>query len=511
MALSSTPASAAELRIGTATETSSLDPHFYNSWSNVAPSFHIFDRLVAQDANQHLVPALATSWRPIDDTTWEFKLRHDVHFHDGSPFTADDVLFTLQRIPTVRNSPSSFSIYTASIARAEAPDPWTLRVTTKDIYPLLPVDFSLFAIMGRKQSGGATPEGKTSAELNAGDGVIGTGPYRFVRWVRGEVLELARNPDYWGDAEPWDRVIFRPIKSSGSRTSALLSGEVDLIDGVPTVDVASLRQNSQVALFQTPTSRIMFVAFDTFAEPTPSVADTDGRNPFKDPRVRQALSLAINREAIIRQVMEGLAIPAAELARPGMFGANAALRPDPYDPDQARRLLAEAGYPNGFRLTLGAPSDGFENAAQLAQAIASMWTRIGVRTELSAWTLNTFFLRRNKFEFSAYLSGAQVYTGEASFLLKALLATPDVAAGTGVINKGRYSNPTLDALLAKAQHTLDDDKRASLLREASGVAMADRGLAPLYFTVATWAARKGLTMEPHVDTGTYAMSVRPAD
>ena len=140
-----------------------------------------------------------------------------------------------------------------------------------------------------------------------------------------------------------------------------------------------------------------------------------------------------------------------------------------------------------------------------------MWTRVGVRTELSAWTINTFFLRRNKFEFSAYVSGAQVYTGEASFLLRALLGTPDVAAGTGVINKGRYSNPAMDALLARAQHALDDDARAALLRQTSRLAMADHGLVPLYFTVATWATRKGLMMQPHVDTGTYAMSVRPTD
>jgi peptide/nickel transport system substrate-binding protein len=511
LALGSATVAAADLRIGTAIEPSSMDPHYYNTWSNVATTFHIFDRLVGQDANQHLAPALAESWRPLNDTTWEFKLRRDVRFHDGAPFTADDVLFTLQRLPAVPNSPSSFGIYTAAIARAEAVDPWTLRVTTKDVYPLLPVDFSLFAIMGRKQSGGTAPEGKTTAELNAGDGVIGTGPYRFIRWVRGEILELVRNPDYWAGAEPWGRVTFRPIKLAGSRTSAFLSGEVDLIDGVPTADVAGLQRNPQVNLFQTPTSRIMFVVFDMFAEPTPTVADTGGRNPFKDLRVRQALSLAINRGAIIRQVMEGLAVPAAELARAGMFGADPELAPDPYNPEEARHLLAEAGYPNGFRLTLGAPSDGFENASQLAQAVASMWTRVGVRTELSAWTINTFFLRRNKFEFSAYVSGAQVYTGEASFLLKALLATPDVAAGTGVINKGRYSNPAMDALLAKAQHTLDDDARAALLRQTSRLAMADHGLVPLYFSVATWATRKGLMMRPYVDTGTYAMSVRPTD
>jgi len=311
LALSSATAAAADLRIGTATEPTSMDPHYYNTWSNVATTFHIFDRLVGQDANQHLVPALAESWRPLNDTTWEFKLRRAVRFHDGAPFTADDMLFTLQRLPAVPNSPSSFGIYTAAIARAEAVDPWTLRVTTKDVYPLLPVDFSLFAIMGRKQSGGTAPEGKTTAELNAGDGVIGTGPYRFVRWVRGEILELVRNPDYWAGAEPWDRVIFKPIKLAGSRTSAFLSGEVDLIDGVPTADVAGLQRNPQINLFQTPTSRIMFVVFDMFAEPTPTVADTAGRNPFKDLRVRQALSLAINREAIVRQVMEGLAVPAA--------------------------------------------------------------------------------------------------------------------------------------------------------------------------------------------------------
>jgi peptide/nickel transport system substrate-binding protein len=321
-------AAAAELRIGTAIEPSSMDPHYYNTWGNVAATFHVFDRLVGQDANQRLVPALAESWRSLDDTTWEFKLRHDVRFHDGAPFTADDVLFTLQRLPAVPNSPSSFSIYTATIARAEAPSRGRCgsrrRTHIRCCRWIQPIRDHGSKAVRRNGTGG-----KTTAELNAGEGVIGTGPYRFVHWVRGEALELPRNPDYWAGTEPWDRVVFRPIKLAGTRTSAFLSGEVDLIDGVPTADVASLRRNPQINLFQTPTSRVMFVVFDRYAEPSPSVADTDGRNPFTDPRVRLALSLAINRDAIIRQVMEGLAVPAAELARPGMFGADPELAPDP--------------------------------------------------------------------------------------------------------------------------------------------------------------------------------------
>jgi peptide/nickel transport system substrate-binding protein len=284
---------------------------------------------------------------------------------------------------------------------------------------------------------------------------------------------------------------------------------VDVIDGVPAEDQAHLRTNPRVTLYQKTSSRVMFVAFDTFAEPTPGVADTGGRNPLKDPRVRKALSLAINRDAIVDRVTEGTSVAIGELVHPGAFGSNRELRPDPYDPQQARALLAEAGYPDGFSITLGAPNDGVEKASQISQAIAAMWTRIGVKTRVDGWTLTTFFGLRNKYQFSAYLSAAQSYTGEAAFLLKALVATPDAQTGSGVINKGRYSNPRVDAILGDALRTLDDTARAALLGKASSIAMADHGVVPLHAVIATWAVRKGLRYTPYTDTGTYAMAVRP--
>ncbi len=494
--LAASTAQAAELRIGTVGTPTSLDPHYHNVWINVALTLHIFDRLIGQDAQQHLVPSLATSWRSVDDLTWEIRLRDGVRFQDGGAFTADDVVFTLQRIPKVPNSPSSFNIYTSNIVGHEVIDAHTIRLKTARPYPLLPVDLSLFAIMGRKQSGGPAPEGKTTAQLNAGDGVIGTGPYRYVEFVQGDHATVARNPDYWGGAEPWERVTFKPIPVSGARTAALLSGAVDLIDNAPIADLPRLRGNPAFAIFEGPTNQVMYLAMDSFAEPSPGISGTDGRNPLKDPRIRRALSLAINRDAIIERVLDGLARPAAEFAPPGFFGTTPDMKPDPYDPDTAARLVKEAGYPNGFALVLGTASDRPENAAQMAQAIAGMWTRIGVRTQVDASPINNFYGKRNRFEFSAYMTDALSYTGEASFLMKALVATPNPQTGYGVINKGRYSNPEFDAVLTDALATIDDAARSRKLQQASRMVMQDHGMLVIEQPLLAWAARKGITYTP---------------
>ena len=414
-AVLASPAVAQELTIGLSAEPSALDPHYHNLGPNNAMRRHTFESLLLQDENQRLHPGLAVSYKPLDDTTWEFKLREGVKFHDGSPFTAKDVIYTVCRIPNVENSPSSFTVYTKGIADMEARDDHTLIVTTDGPFPLLPVEVSAWGVISSQANGvtgdiGFSPDGctgtgdypKTEA-FNDGSAAIGTGAYKLKEYTRGEKIVFERNEDYWGDKADWATVTFRPITSDGPRVAALLAGDVDMIDKPPLQDLERIKSEGfQVA--QGLSNRVIYLHLDHEAEPSPGITGTD-KNPFKDVRVRQAVSMAINREAIVDRIMGGVAVPAGELLPPGMFGSTPGAEPTAYDPEGAKKLLAEAGFPDGFGLTIGSPNDRYINDAQVAQAVAQMFSRIGIDTQVDAVTASTFFARRNKYEFSMYLAG----------------------------------------------------------------------------------------------------------
>lgn len=507
---------AAEIKIGVSSEPSAIDPHYHNLGPNNAVRHHFFDSLIIQDAKQQLTPGLAVSWKPVDDTTWEFKLRQGVKFHDGSDFTADDVLFTIERIPVVPNSPSSFSIYTKNIASVETPDPHTIIFKTAKPHPLLPVELSTFAIMSRKASMAVMKEGTdsklgvTTEQLNAGEGMVGTGPYKFVEFVKGDRLVLTRNENYWGEKEPWDKITFKPITNDAARVAALLAGDVDAISKPPTQDLPRLKGDPNITVASGLSNRVIYLHFDHEQEPTPGIKGTNGKNPFKDIRVRQAVSKAIDRNAIVDKIMGGVAVPAAQLLPPGMFGNNSKLKVEAYDPQGAKKLLADAGYGDGFELVLGSPNDRYINDAKIAQAVAQMLTRAGIKTTVDAVTKSVFFSRRNKYEFSLYMAGWGSGTGEMSSPLRALVASRNKDTGFGGTNRGRYSNAKLDALVTKALATVDDVAREKTLQEASALAMGDYAILPLHFEVTTWALRKGLAFEPRTDQYTLAQSIRPA-
>ncbi|MEM7021351.1 MAG: ABC transporter substrate-binding protein [Pseudomonadota bacterium] len=512
---------AEELVIGVASEPSAIDPHYHNLGPNNAMRQHFFEALIEQDAQQRLEPLLAESWQPLDDTTWEFKLRQGVKFHDGSDFDAKDVVYTVCRIPTVEDSPSSFTIYTKSIVGMEAPDPHTLLITTDGPYPLLPNQLSQVGILSAESSGASGDisfgrdgcegmgEPPKTAEFNSGEKAIGTGPYKLVSYTPGDRTVIERNADYWGEPQHWDQVTFRAISSDGPRVAALLAGDVDLIDKPALQDLERI-QSEGFEVAQGLSNRVIYLHFDHEQEPTPGISGTDGKNPFKDARVREAVSKAINRPAIVERIMGGVAEPAGELLSPGMFGSSADAAAEPYDMEGAKELLAEAGYPDGFGLILGTPNDRYINDAKVAQAVAQMLARIGIDTEVDAMTKSTFFSRRNNYDFSLYLAGWGSGTGEMSSPLVALVATRDSDKGMGGTNRGRYSNPELDALIEQALATVDDPAREKLLQEASAVAMANYAILPLHFEVTPWAYRSGLTYEPRADQATIAMSVEPA-
>jgi peptide/nickel transport system substrate-binding protein len=515
-------AQAQELKIALPAEPSAMDPHFHNLTPNNSLLRHIFERLVDQDATQALRPGLALSWRSVDDSTWEFKLRPGVKFSDGSDFSANDVIYSFCRAPRVENSPSSFAIYSRAVADMSAPDPLTLVIKTAGPYPLIPSEVSTIAILSAKANGAGTVTfdrqeckgvgtyPKTEA-FNAGTAAIGTGPYKLVRYTKGDRIVLERNEGYWGEKPQWQHVIFRPITSAGPRVAALLAGDVDLIENVPIQDLERIKSNPSYKVVQGLSARVIYLHFDYIDDAPPSVGDAEGKplgkNPFRDKRVREAISKAIDRDAIVARIMGGVAVPAGELLPSMMFGANKDMTAPKADVAAAKKLLAGAGYPNGFTLTLATPNDRYINDAQVAQAVAQMLTRIGLKVSVDAMTASQFFVKRTKRDFGFWLAGWISDTGEMSAQIKPLAATPNKDKGWGTTNPGGYSNPEVDKLLEQALGTIDDGKRAALLAQASRVAMADYGVLPLHFEMTTWAMRKDLAYTPRVDQYTQAMKV----
>ncbi|PJI43370.1 ABC transporter substrate-binding protein [Ferrovibrio sp.] len=502
------PVLAQELKIGLSAEPSALDPHYHNLGPNNQIAYTIFDTLILQDENQKLVPGLAESWKPINETTWEFKLRKGVKFHDGTPFNAADVVFSINRPAKVPNSPSSMIIFTRSIAEMKVVDDYTIHFVTKAPYPLLPTDLSRVAIMSAEAAKSGVAEGMTTEALSKGEGLVGTGPYKYVEWVRGNRLVVEANKTYWGGKPNWEKVTYRPMSNDAARVAALLSGDVDMVENPPPADLKKLRANPNVKISQAVSNRLIYIHLDSFSDPTTvGIPDANGKNPLKDVRVRKALSMAINRQAIADRVMEGLGQPTGDFLPYPMFGTRKDAKPDKYDPDQAKKLLAEAGYPNGFSITLGTPNDRYINDAEISQAVASQWTRIGVKTKVEAVTKTVFFKNRDSHAYSAYLAGWGAGTGEMSDPLRALVATPNKDKGMGTTNKGRYSNPKMDAVLEEALKTVDDTKREALLQQASKMALDDQALIPIHIEVTPWATRKGLSYKARADQYTFANGV----
>ncbi len=503
-------AAAQTLSIGVGGAFTSMDPHFHTLTPNNALNKHVFDRLVRTDEDFRLIPGLAESWESIGTNVWEFRLRRGVTFHDGRPFTADDVVFSFERVPNVRNSPGSFTIYTRQVQRLEVVDDHTIRMHTNGPNPLLPNWMSGISIISRGL--GADVD---TADFNSGRAAIGTGPYRLVSYTAGHQAVLERNPGYWGGPEPWARVNYRIIANDTARIAALRAGDVDVIDAVSTRDVEGLAANPAIRIASRAALRNIYLYLDHARDDTPGVTGPNGErpvaSPLRDQRVRQALSLAINRDAIVRQVMGGHASPSGQFLAAGVMGHDPELRPDPFDPARAQRLLAEAGLPQGFRVVLAGPNDRYVNDDRIIQAIAQMWARVGVRTEVQAMPSNVYFSRSARNEFSVGLLGWGTGTGEPDSPMIGLIATPNPARGRGTSNRSMYANPAFDALLDQALVTLDTGLREAIYRRATRVAMEDYAIIPLHHQVNIWAARRGLRVVARNDEETYAMSVRPGE
>ncbi len=500
--LLSVPAQASGLRVGLADATTSLDPLFTVAGANTEIALNLFDPLIRQDARQHLVPALATAWRRVDDTTWDFTLRPNVRFHDGSAFGAEDVIASVRHVAGIANSPSSFRHYIAGISAMEAISPTSLRIHTNGPRPLLPNDLSRIAII---------PRALQDAPAAGFEHAVGTGPYRLVSWARGSSVAMARNTDDWRPPAAWDQVEMRTVSDPGARAAAMLAGDLDLIAAVPAEAQAVLARSGKVRIVDTAGNRLIYLHLDSNRAVSPFVRDAAGKplepNPLRDRRVRLALSLAIDRTALVERVMDGQSTPAGQLMPPGYVGYDPALAAPAQDLARARALLAEAGFPQGFSLTLHGPNDRYPNDARLVQAVAQGFTRAGVRTAVDVQPGASFFTRASALEFSMILGGAAIETGEPTGILNPLLATFDAPRGLGSGNRGRWSNARFDTLLAQAYATFDDAQREDLLKQATRIAVDDVGIIPVLFLQQSWALRNGLDMVPRSDGYTLAADI----
>lgn len=492
--VAATPVAAEDLRIGLAAEPSAMDPHFHNLTPNNAILSHLFERLVETDPTGKLIPGLAVSWKVIDGNVWEFKLRPNVKWHDGSPFTADDVAFTFERAANVPNSPSSFASAIKGKTLKKVDD-LTVQIATAAPAPLLPTEMTNLLIVSKKSGDGAKTE-----DYNSGKAAIGTGPYKFGAFVPGDRIEMVRNADYWGTKAAYDKLTFKPIKAGPARVAALLAGDVDVIEDVPTADIERLKKEPKVSLSQGVSNRVIYFHMDHFRDELPFIKAKDGsaiKNPLKDERVRLAISKAINRDAIVARVMEGVSLPASQFLADQFFGVSKKLKPVGYDLAGAKKLLAEAGYPNGFKMTLHGPNGRYTNDVKIAEAVAQMLTRAGIETSIETLPPAVFFSRASAGagglpEFSFILVGWSSDTSETSGSLKPLVGTFDKDKGFGTANRGRYSNPALDKLVTEALATVDDEKRGALLAQAVELAIEDVAIIPSHYPVNTWGTRKGL-------------------
>jgi peptide/nickel transport system substrate-binding protein len=499
-----TPVRAVDLRIGRSNEPSSIDPQFSRTGNNLMTAQDLFDRLVENDANLQTKPGLAVSWKAVNPTTWEVKLRDGVKFHDGSPLTADDVLYSLKRAGEIKNSPAPFSGAVGGIASMKAVDAHTLRFETRTPNPEFIEQIGRVYVVSKKAT-----EGKQSADFNSPAVAVGTGPYRFKQWVPGDRLVMMRNDAYWGRKPAFDTVTVRFMTNDAARVAALQSGTVDLIDSVPPADVKPLKATSGVHLFSTPSARIIYLALDSSRDPTPFVVGANGQplnpNPLRNPKVRLALSKLINRPLIIDRILDGAASPAGQLVPEGIIGYAPDLLPAKYDPDGAKALLAEAGYKDGFGITLHTSNDRFHGDKDIAQAIGQMFARGGLKVNgVVGQPYNVYATAATKREFSAFIFSFGTTTPSSSFALVNVLETFDAANGTGAFNRTRYSNPAFVAALKKALQQFDDRERGTELAAATRIAMKDVALVPLYWPNLYWATRGNFTYIPGKDEDTRA-------
>ena len=489
------------LRWGAQNDVLTLDPHSQIHATTLTILMHAYEGLTRYSQTYEVEPALATKWTYITPTQVRFDLRRGVKFYDGTPFTADDVVFSYTRI----KDPLGFmQIFVGGINEIKKIDDYTVDVIMSAPNPTLLRSLIDFRIMSKawteKNKAARVQDFKAKEENFASRNVNGTGAYQITSWQPEQKITMTINRNWWDkNSGNVTDVVYTPIKSDPTRVAALLSGELDMVTDLPTQDVARLRADAKLKVMDGNEIRTIFLGLDMFS-PELKYSDVKGKNPLKDKRVREALNVAIDREGIKRSTMNGLSLPTSIMVAPGVNGNTPDLdKPVKADAEGAKKLLADAGYPNGFEIQLNCPNNRYVKDEEICQNIAVMWTRIGVKTKLVTESMATFIPKLQNHDVSVYMLGWGVSTLDAQNTLQSLVRTRAEGGADVNSNFGRASDPVVDRLVDAMKTEIDVTKRNALIREALIRTRDEVLLIPLHHQLRPWAMKAGVTTVYRVD------------
>ena len=495
-----TGAGAKAFRWTSAGDPQTADPYSQNEGLTNLFSQQVHDTLVTRDQQLNIVPGLAQSWTQVNDTTWRFALRAGVRFHDGSPFTAEDVVFSIER---AQHDHSQIRQYANLLGKPRRIDDLAVELVQQAPNPLLLQHLSAVFIMSKAWAAQHRVEQpldyKARQDSYAARHANGTGPWILVSREPDVKTVLRRNPAWWGKFEGnVTEITYLPIRSDATRSAALLSGQVDFVLDPPPQDLPRLRANPAFKVVEGAENRVVFFGFDQ-ARDELLYSNVKGRNPFKDKRVRQAVYQAIDIEAIRAKTMRGSALPTGGITPSPVASNPEAERRLPYDPARARQLLAEAGYAAGFEVGLDCPNNRYINDEEICVAVVAMLARIGVQVKLNTLPRATYFPKLEKLDTSFYMLGWGGAITDAQTTLSPVLRSFDKASGQGSYNYGRYVNGKLDALIDAAAIEMNPGKRRELIRQALIEHNDNVHHVPLHRQVIPWAMRANVHVVHRAD------------
>ena len=482
------------IRIANQGDALSMDPHSLNESLQLSTTSNVYEPLVGRNKDLSLAPVLATAWKQTSPTVWRFELRKGVQFHDGTPFTADDVLFSFAR---TQMEGSDMKSYTNDFKEVRKINDHTIEIETKTPFPILPDVISQVFMMSKKwcEANNATGpvDRRKGIENAASFRANGTGPFRLRERQPNVRTVFVRNGNYWGPIEGnVAEVVFTPIGSAPTRVAALLSGEIDVMEPIPVQDIDRVNNNPGTRAITGPELRTIFLGMDQKRDEL-LYSSVKGKNPFKDKRVRQAFYQAIDIDGIKKTVMRGASNPSALMVGPGINGFQPDAKRLPYDVEAAKKLMAEAGYASGFEVSMNCPNDRYVNDGRICQAVAANLSRINVKINLQAETKGTYFPKILRRDTSFYMLGWTPSTYDAHNALNALMACVD-DKGAGQFNLGAYCNPKVDELTKKIQAETDKAKRNAMIKEAFDLHSADVGHLPLHQQALAWGVGKNVKL-----------------
>ena len=471
-----------------------LNPHGNNEGPTNSVNSNIYDALIFRKADLSVEPGLAESWEQKDDTTWIFHLRKGVKFHNGDPFTADDVIYSFKHCADSKVVSNMVSF----VDHINKIDDYTIELKTKKPFAPLLKYLAEVMIIDKKYV-----EAVGDEEMNLKP--IGTGPYKVVEWIKEDHITMKANEEYWKGKPDIQNVVFRPISNEATRTAALMSGDVQLITNVPVHDADQIKKNSKLKYISIPGLRLIYLTVDVTRDKTPTI---EGKNPFKDPKVKEAIQMAIDKDAIVKNIMNGHAFVADQGNIKQTAGYVDGIKAPKYNPEKAKELLKEAGYPDGFSVILDAPNNRYPNDFKVAEAVASQLAKVGIQVKLNLMPKSMFFnYIRPGDKTSFNLCGWSAPEGDTGNWYVTMFYTRNKKKGYGTSNRGHYSNPAFDQDIDEADGTADMAKRTAFLQDATKIVAKDMPFIPLYFQEDAYGASGDIDFAPRLDANVYVYDI----